>query len=185
MMLLFNFYFFFQSSSFYWLFYLCYHDIVTDFTLGPLITGDSSYLGTLHTHELPWTPATKIWHFELTQDHLDTEGNRRSLCQFCFKPLQYGCLWTPLDPSSQDLISRLGPSNQKMTLLRHPLHCNIIVLLLYWIQPPRLTCKSFDFKSYRAIPKKCLVLTLALDTKGYFLSGENFCWLAIELYSAN
>ena len=41
---------------------------------------------------LPRTPATKIWHFELTQDLLDTEateGIRRSLCLFCSKPLQY------------------------------------------------------------------------------------------------
>ena len=37
-----------------------------------------------------------------------------------------------------------------------------------------VTGKSFDFKSYRAIPKKYLVLTLGLDTKGYFLGGENF-----------
>ena len=36
------------------------------------------------------------------------------------------------------------------------------------------TGKSFDLKSYRAIPKKFLVLTLGLDTKGYFLGGENF-----------
>ena len=49
--------------------------------------------------------------------------------------------------------------------------------------PP--TGKSFDFKSYWAIPKKYLVLTLGLATKGYFLGGENFFWLAIELYSAN
>ena len=33
---------------------------------------------------------------------------------------------------------------------------------------------SFDFKSYRSIPKKYLVLTLGLDTKGYFLGGDNF-----------
>ena len=39
---------------------------------------------------------------------------------------------------------------------------------------PHVTGKSFDFKSYRAIPKKYLVLTLGLDTKGYFLGGENF-----------
>ena len=55
---------------------------------------------------LPWTPTSKIWDFELTQDHLDpedTEGNRRSLRPFCSQPLQYGCLWTPLDPSNQDL----------------------------------------------------------------------------------
>ena len=48
----------------------------------------------------------KIWHFELTQDQLDTdvtEGMRRSLRLFCSQPLQYGCLWTPLDTSSQDL----------------------------------------------------------------------------------
>ena len=53
---------------------------------------------------LPGT--VKIWHFELTQDHLDTdvtEGMRRSLRLFCSQPLQYGCLWTPLDTSSQDL----------------------------------------------------------------------------------
>ena len=51
---------------------------------------------------LPWTPTSKIWHFELTQDHLDTEdteGNRRSLCPFWSQLLQYGCLWTPLDPA--------------------------------------------------------------------------------------
>ena len=32
---------------------------------------------------LPWTPAVKIWKFELTQDQLDTEdtkGMQRSLC---------------------------------------------------------------------------------------------------------
>ena len=32
---------------------------------------------------LPGTPTVKIWHFELTQDHLDTdntEGMQRSLC---------------------------------------------------------------------------------------------------------
>ena len=55
---------------------------------------------------LPWTLAVKIWQFDLTQDHLDpedTEGMRRSLCSFCSKPLQYGYLWTPLEPSSQDL----------------------------------------------------------------------------------
>ena len=60
-------------------------------------------------YELPWTPATKIWHFELTQDHLDTEdteGNQRSLCHLCFKPLQYRCLLTPLGPSNQDLTFR-------------------------------------------------------------------------------
>ena len=57
-------------------------------------------------YRLPWTSAVKFWHFELTQDHLgteDTEGDRRSLCPFCSKPLQYGCLWTPLDPHIQDL----------------------------------------------------------------------------------
>ena len=62
--------------------------------------------GNMGTNELPWTPTSKIWHFELTQDHLDTEdteGNRRSLCLFFSKPLQYGCLWTPLDPHIQDL----------------------------------------------------------------------------------
>ena len=52
---------------------------------------------------LPWTPAVKIWHFELTQNPEDTEGMRRSLCIFCSKPLQYGCLWTPLATSNQDL----------------------------------------------------------------------------------
>ena len=55
---------------------------------------------------LPWTSAVKIQHFELTQDHLDTEdteGLQRSLCHSCFKPLQYGCLRTPLAPSNQDL----------------------------------------------------------------------------------
>ena len=57
-------------------------------------------------YRLPWTPAIAIWHFELTQDHLnteDTEGARRSLCLSCSKPLQYGCLRTSLDPSYQDL----------------------------------------------------------------------------------
>ena len=52
---------------------------------------------------LPWTPAVKIWQFDLTQDHLDPEdpeGMRRSLCLFCSKPLQYGCLWTRMDPSN-------------------------------------------------------------------------------------
>ena len=47
-------------------------------------------------YRLPWTPAIAIWHFELTQDHLnteDTEGARRSLCFSCSKPLQYGCLY--------------------------------------------------------------------------------------------
>ena len=63
---------------------------------------------------LPWTPAIKIWHFKLTwdpKDTEDTEGTRRSLCHFCFKSLQYGCLWTPLDPSNQDLTfwADLGP----------------------------------------------------------------------------
>ena len=28
---------------------------------------------------LPWTPATKIWHFELTQFHLDTEDTEGKL----------------------------------------------------------------------------------------------------------
>ena len=61
---------------------------------------------------LPGT--VKIWHFELTQDHLDTdvtEGMRRSLRLFCSQPLQYGCLWTPLDTSSQDLaiLADSGP----------------------------------------------------------------------------
>ena len=45
---------------------------------------------------LPGT--VKIWHFELTQDHLDTdvtEGLGKSLCLFCLKPLQYGRLLTP------------------------------------------------------------------------------------------
>ena len=63
-------------------------------------------LNILGTNGLPWTPAVKIWQFDLTLDHLDPEdpeGMRRSLCFFCSKPLQYGCLWTPLDPSSQDL----------------------------------------------------------------------------------
>ena len=60
---------------------------------------------------LPWTQACKIWYFELTQDHLnpeDTEGMRRSLCLFCSKPLQYGCLWTCLDLSNQDLTFMYG-----------------------------------------------------------------------------
>ena len=43
---------------------------------------------------LPWTPAVKIWKFDLTQDPdldpEDTEGMQWS-------PLQYWCLWTPLD----------------------------------------------------------------------------------------
>ena len=57
-------------------------------------------------NRLPWTPAVKIWTFDLTQDHLDpedTEGNQRSLCPFCSKSLQYGCLQTPLEHSIQDL----------------------------------------------------------------------------------
>ena len=63
-------------------------------------------LHNMGTVGLLWTPGIKMGHFELTQDHLDPEdpkGMRRSLCLFCSKPLQYGCLWTPLDPSSQDL----------------------------------------------------------------------------------
>ena len=55
---------------------------------------------------LAWTPAFKFWHFELTQDHLgteDAEGVQRSICLFCSKPLQYGCLRTRLDPSIQVL----------------------------------------------------------------------------------
>ena len=53
---------------------------------------------------LPGT--VKIWHFELTQDHLDTdvtEGMLRSLRLFCSQPQQYGCQQTPLDTNSQDL----------------------------------------------------------------------------------
>ena len=41
---------------------------------------------------LPWTPPSKIWHFELTQDHLDTEdtvGVQRSLGSF----IQIPTLW--------------------------------------------------------------------------------------------
>ena len=30
-------------------------------------------------------------------------GLQRSLGHFCFKPLQYGCLRTPKDPSNQDI----------------------------------------------------------------------------------
>ena len=55
---------------------------------------------------LPWTQAIKIWHFELTQDHLeaeDSKGMRRLLCFSSSKPLQYGCLQTPLVTSDQDL----------------------------------------------------------------------------------
>ena len=40
-------------------------------------------------YRLPWTPAVKIWKFELTQDQLDTEdteGMQRSLCLFCSQP---------------------------------------------------------------------------------------------------
>ena len=47
------------------------------------------------------TPGNKIGHFELTQDHLDTEdtkGMRRSLCLFVPNPYNmgvYGLAWTP------------------------------------------------------------------------------------------
>ena len=50
---------------------------------------------------LPWTPAVKIWQFDLTQDHLDTEdteGVWRSLCLFVPNPYNmgvYGLPWTP------------------------------------------------------------------------------------------
>ena len=39
---------------------------------------------------LSWTQLVKIWHFELTRDHLDTEdteGVQRSFCLFYPKPL--------------------------------------------------------------------------------------------------
>ena len=74
-------------------------------------------------YELSLTAAVKIGHFELTQDHLDTdvikglhfeltqdnldsqvtEGLWRSLGLFCFKHLQYGRLLSPQDTRSQDL----------------------------------------------------------------------------------
>ena len=48
---------------------------------------------------LPWTPAVKIWHFGLTQDHLDTEdikGMQRSLCPFLFQtPTIWVCMDSP------------------------------------------------------------------------------------------
>ena len=52
---------------------------------------------------LPWTPAVKIWQFDLTQDHLDpedtedTKGMRRTLCLFVPNPYNkgvYGLAWT-------------------------------------------------------------------------------------------
>ena len=48
----------------------------------------------------------KIWHFELTWDPKTTEvtkGVRRSIYHFCHTHLQYGCLWTLLDPNNRDL----------------------------------------------------------------------------------
>ena len=54
-------------------------------------------------YRLLWSTAIEMSHFELTWDPEDSKGVRRSLCHFCFKPLQYGCLWTPLATSNQDL----------------------------------------------------------------------------------
>ena len=57
-------------------------------------------------YRLHWSQAIKIWHFELYQDNLDTEdskGMQRSLCLFVPNPYNgCNCLWTPLNPSSQD-----------------------------------------------------------------------------------
>ena len=47
-------------------------------------------------HRLPWTKGVKIWQFELTYDHLDTEdtkGIQRSLHLFVPKPYK----WVPRD----------------------------------------------------------------------------------------
>ena len=41
-------------------------------------------------NRLPWTPKVKIWHFELTQDHLDTDDTK--VTSFFSKSIQYGCL---------------------------------------------------------------------------------------------
>ena len=39
---------------------------------------------------LPWPPPIRIWHLELTQDHLDTEGVQRSHCHFWWNPYNMG-----------------------------------------------------------------------------------------------
>ena len=64
-------------------------------------------LNILGTNGLPWTPAVKIWQFDLTLDHLDPEdpeGMRRSLCSFLF---QTPTIWVSMDsPGPQQ--SRFG-----------------------------------------------------------------------------
>ena len=77
------------------------------------------------TNELPWTPTSKIWHLELTQDHLDTEdteGNRRSLCLFFPNPYNmgvYGLPWTPTSKIGQFELTQdhLDTDATKVTFL--------------------------------------------------------------------
>ena len=64
-------------------------------------------------YALPWTPAIKIDILSWPKD-LGPWGCAEVPYLFCPKPLQYGFLGTPLDPSNQDLTfwANLGPPGQ-------------------------------------------------------------------------
>ena len=44
---------------------------------------------------LPWTPAVKIWQFDLTQDHLDPEGIEGHFVFFVPNPYNMGVMDSP------------------------------------------------------------------------------------------
>ena len=103
---------------------------------------------------LPWPPAIRIWHFELTQDPEDTEGLRRSLGHLCSKPLQYGFLQTRLDPSKHVLgvldpgakfwvQGPLGPKFENLQFAHKTLTClaHSIIFEAIWTLGPNFGSK--------------------------------------------
>ena len=121
---------------------------------------------------LPGTPTVKIWHFELTQDHLDTDDTKGMRSGgpfvFCSQPLQYECLRTPWTPTVKiwhleqacflTFSKKLKPKKtQGSKKLKETSAQNSIIIFL-WIfvlkiaKKPQHTCWNLNF-----LPKEGLL----------------------------
>ena len=112
---------------------------------------------------LPWTPATKIWDFWANSDPLEGPGShfkfggKFKIFQIFHKLLQYGCLWTTMDTSNQDLT------------------------FLSWLRPAKGFWGPFQIwreiqicSTYSQIP----VLWVSMDSPGHQQSGfDILSWL--------